>query len=228
MRWSTGHKLHALLLGALGVSAVLAFPPLHATLAANAPGAQPLYTNDFEKVPEGDPPKDMAVLNGTFAVKAVDGNKVLELPGDPVDSFGVLFGPEGESHLCVQARLYGTATGKRSPEFGVGLGDSNGYKLWLMPAVNQLQILKGEDVVATVPYTWKSGVWTVMKLEAKAAGGKTIVDGKAWAHGSEEPKDWTVKFEDKDEAPKGRASVWGSPYSSTPIRFDDLIVSKAG
>lgn len=214
-------------LGALGVLAALAFPPLRATRAVNAPAAQQLYSNDFEKAADGDPPKDMSVLNGTFAVKAVDGNKVLELAGDPVDSFGVLFGPEGESHLCVQARLYGTATGKRSPEFGVGLGDSNGYKLWLMPATNQLQILKGEDVAATAPFTWKSGTWTVLKLEARAVDGKTIVEGKAWAHGSEEPKDWAVTFEDKDEAPKGRASAWGSPYSSTPIRFDDLIVSKA-
>jgi hypothetical protein len=220
-------KFRILLVGALGVLAALAFPPLRAAFAANAPSAQPLYTNDFEKASEGDPPKDVAILNGTFAVKTVDGNKLLELPGDPVDSFGVLFGPDGESHLCVQARLYGTATGKRMPEFGVGLGDSNGYKLWLMPATGQLQILKGEDVVATVPHAWKSGSWTVMKLEAKAADGKTLVQGKAWAQGADEPKDWTIKFEDKDEAPKGRASVWGSPYSSTPIRFDDLVVTKA-
>lgn len=227
MRSGGTHKFHALHFGALGVLATLAFLPLRATLAGNTTAAQPLYSNDFEKAPEGDPPKDMAVLNGSFTVKAVDGNKLLELPGDPVDSFGVLFGPEGESHLCVQARIFGTATGKRSPEFGVGLGDSNGYKLWLMPATHQLQILKGEDVVATVPFAWKSGTWTVMRLESKAAAGKTLVVGKAWAHGSAEPKDWTVKFEDKDDAPKGRASAWGSPYSSTPIRFDDLMVSKA-
>lgn len=197
------------------------------TRAADAPA--PLYTQDFEKTAEGEAPSDMVILSGTFAVKVVDGNHVLELPGDPLDGFGVLLGPEGEQYLSVQARVQATSTGKRFPEFGVGLGDTNGYKLIAMPAAGQVQIYKGEDVVATAPLAWKSGAWTTVKLQArKNAEGKAVVEGKAWASGEAEPKDWQVTFTDTEDAPKGRASIWGTPYASTPIRFDDVVVTKAG
>ncbi len=190
------------------------------------PAGALLYTNDFEKAPEGNPPGDIVVLGGTFSVKVVDGNKVLEVPGDPIDGYGFLFGPEAQSILNVSARIFGTATGKRTPEFGVGLADTNGYKAWIMPSTNQLQILKGEEVKATAPFPWKSGTWTTLRLQVrKVADGKYAVEAKAWEHGKEEPKDWMATFTETEELPKGRPSAWGSPYASTPIQFDDLSVS---
>ena len=219
-------------------STVASFRPLCVFLcvlcafAAHLPAAAPedlLYANDFEKVPEGDPPGDVVVLNGTFAVKSADNNKFLEVGGEPVDAFGVFFGPEGKAYLSVSAKIYATAVGKRTPEFGVGLADTNGYKLWVMPAKGELQILKGEEVKAALPLAWKSGSWTSLKLQArKTAEGKTVVEGKAWEQGQEEPKDFAVKFEEAEEVPKGRASAWASPYSGTPIRFDNFLVMKTG
>jgi hypothetical protein len=210
---------------ALCVFSVVQFLPF---ARAATPAAPSLYSNDFEKTDEGAVPKEMVVLSGEFAVKNIDGNKVLELPGEPLNSFGVLFGPESEALLSVSARIYGTPTAKRMPEFGVGLGDSNGYKLWLMPITNELEIIKGEDVKATVPFTWKPGSWTDFRLQVRKAGeGKFSVEGKAWEHGTAEPKEWMIAFAETEAPPAGRASVWGTPYSSTPIRFDDLVVSKA-
>ena len=215
-------------LGTLG-ALMFSSPRFSHRAEADTPATEtPLYSNDFEKAAEGEPPKEIVILNGAFEIKAVEGNKVLELPGDPVDSYGVLFGPEGQAYLKVQARIYATSTAKRMPEFGVGLGDSNGYKLWLMPATGQLQILKGEEVVAKAEYpSWKTGAWTVLKLQARSDGGKTVVEGKAWPHGQSEPAGWSIRHEDGAEPPKGRASAWGVPFSSTPIRFDDLVVSAA-
>jgi hypothetical protein len=196
--------------------------------AESRPLAPPLYANDFEKVPEGDPPGDLVVLGGAFTIKKVDGNTLLELPGDPVQGYGVLFGPDSETFLGVSARIRGTATGKRAPEFGVGLADTNGYKLWVMPSTGELQILKGEDVKATVPYAWTSGAWTVLRLQVRKVGEGTFsVDGKAWEQGKPEPKAWMVSFAETEEPPKGRPSAWGSPYASTPIQFDDLVVTHA-
>jgi hypothetical protein len=189
---------------------------------------QALYANDFEKAEEGGVPKEMVVLSGEFAVKKVEGNSVLELPGEPLQSFGVLFGPESEALLSVSARIYGTSTAKRMPEFGVGLGDSNGYKLWLMPITNELQIIKGEEVKAKVAFNWKSGSWTNFKLQVRKAGeGKFSVEGKAWQHGEAEPKEWMIAFAEAEAPITGRASVWGTPYASTAIRFDDMVVAKA-
>ena len=215
-----------LFLSVLSVSSVVKSPsPVRAQTSPSAP----LYANDFEKSPEGDPPADLTHLDrGEFKIKTVDSNKLLELPGDPVEKYGMLFGPEDQSFLCVSARIYGTSTGKRFPEFGVGLGDSNGYKLWLMPATGQLQIYRHEDVVATVPYAWKSGTWTSLRLQVRRINeSKFVVEGKSWPHGAAEPKDWSIAYIETQEPPKGRATVWGSPYSSTPIRFDDLMVTTA-
>jgi hypothetical protein len=33
-----------------------------------------------------------------------------------------------------------------------------------------------------------------------------------------------VTFEEKTEPTAGRASIWGSPFSTTPIQFDDLLI----
>jgi hypothetical protein len=33
-------------------------------------------------------------------------------------------------------------------------------------------------------------------------------------------------FLDKTEAPAGRPSIWGNPFAGTPIRYDDLKVSR--
>jgi hypothetical protein len=193
-----------------------------------AAGDGPLYSSQLKDIADGEAPKDMAALNGTFVVKTVDGRKVLEIPGDPVDGYGLLFGPDDQSSLVVQSRIYATSTGKRMPEFGVGLGDSGGYKLWLMPAAQQLQLIKGDDVIARLPYaSWKSGTWTTLKLQVRLSDdGKTVLQGKAWPADQKDPAQWMIQFVDSGEAPKGRASIWANTYSSTPIRFDDLLVSK--
>src|SRR6185295_9336359 len=82
---------------------------------------KPLYENNFETAEAGKVPEDFLVLDGGFAVKAEGTNKFLELPGTPLDSFGVQFGPSGNSEVAVSARINGTGKGRRFPTFGVGL-----------------------------------------------------------------------------------------------------------
>lgn len=186
-----------------------------------------LYRNDFEKAELGKTPADMLVLAGEFVVKKEAGNAFLEVPGAPLDSFGVLVGPEDGSGNRVAARIYGTKTGKRFPEFGVGLGGASGYRLWLMPAVNELQLVKDDQVKASVPYAWTSGTWTHFRLRLHQAGeGKWRLEGKAWEQGKPEPAQWMITLKATEEAPAGRASLWGIPYTETVIRFDDVAVGK--
>jgi len=190
---------------------------------------KPVYENKFELAKIDTVPDDMLVLEGAFAVKEENGTKFLELPGAPLDTYGVLFGPTEASGLAVQARVYGTLKGRRFPTFGVGLNGVGGYRLQVSPGKKLLELYKGDDVLASAPFTWESGAWTVVRLQShKVKDGEFKIEGKAWKQGAAEPKEWMISNSDKAETPAGRASLWGSPYAGTPIRFDDLMVARAG
>jgi hypothetical protein len=51
-----------------------------------------LYQNNFEQAAVDKVPEEFLVLDGGFVVKEINGNKVLQLPGAPLETFGVLFG----------------------------------------------------------------------------------------------------------------------------------------
>ncbi|MGE5607944.1 MAG: hypothetical protein ACM359_01710 [Bacillota bacterium] len=187
--------------------------------------AASVYANDFEKAEVGKVPEEMMVLAGEFAVRKQGGNQVLELPGAPLDTFGVLVGPEASGEAACGARILGLQTGRRFPEFGVGLGGASGYRLWLMPAVGELQLIKGDEVKASVPYPWTSGTWTAMRLQIrKLADGKWRLEGKAWPHGQAEPAAWMIGMDESEKPLTGRASIWGIPYSEQSIQFDEIVM----
>jgi hypothetical protein len=194
--------------------------------ARAAEEAKPLYQNNFEAVETGKAPEDFLVLDGGFAVQQEEGNKVLELPGAPLDTYGALFGPTEKTNVEVCARIKGTSKGRRHPTFGVGLDGQGGYRLQVSPGKGALELYKGDAAVATVPYEWKSGQWTMMKLQVFGAGEGWRVEGKVWPQGGPEPEKAVIAFEEKSEPPAGRASLWGSPFSTTPIEYDDLLVRR--
>src|SRR5437867_7262273 len=75
---------------------------------APKPVTKPLYQARFETNALDKVPDDLLVLEGAFAVKQEGGNRFLELPGTPLDTFGVLFGPTQGTGLAVMARIQGT------------------------------------------------------------------------------------------------------------------------
>ena len=198
-------------------------------LACSAVGqsAKAIYENDFEKAELNKVPDDFLVLDGQFAVKEEGGNKFLELPGAPLDTFGALFGPTEKEGNAVSARMSGTGKGRRYPTFAVGLNGqgTSAYKLQVTPAKKALELFKGDEVKSSVLYEWQSGAWTRLRLQVrKVKDGGWKVEGKAWKDGDKEPSAWMVSFDEKEQPVAGRASIWGSPYATTPIRFDDLLV----
>jgi hypothetical protein len=188
-----------------------------------------LYATGFDKAEPGKLPEDLMVLEGGFTVQEEGGNKFLELPGAPLETFGLLFGPTETENVSASARFYGTGKGRRFPTFAIGLNGVSGYKLQMSPGKKALELLKGEsEALASVPYTWESGTWTSMRLQVRKTGeGRWQLEGKAWKHGSPEPAKWAISHAEKAPPISGRAGIWGMPYSGTPIRFDDLTVSRA-
>jgi len=188
---------------------------------------KPLYENNFEKAAVGKVPDEFLVLGGEFAVKEEGGNKFLELPGEPNDSFGVLFGPTEAVGLSVKARIFGTSKGRRSPVFGVGLNGANGHWLRVSPQKEELELVKEDEPVKAVPFKWKPGSWVCFQMQVRETKpNEWVVEGKAWTEGDPEPKDWQLSLTLTEKPEAGRASVRGSPFANTPIRFDDLAVTR--
>jgi hypothetical protein len=206
---------------------VLALSSIFA-IGSSGESAKLPYENNFEKAELNKVPEDMLVLDGAFAVKEEAGNKFLELPGAPLDTFGVLFGPTEPADVTASARIFASGKGRRFPTFAVGLNGVGGYKLQISPGKKQIEIFKGDEVVASKDFEWTGNTWTILRIQVRKEAQGVQVEGKAWKQGGTEPKDWQIVFSDKTPAPAGRASVWGNPFSGTPIRFDDLRMATVG
>jgi hypothetical protein len=189
--------------------------------------AEPLYQTNFEKTKTGEVPEDFLVLDGDFAVKQSNGNKYLELPGAPLDAFGFMFGPSARHGNEISARMFGTKKGRRYPVFGVALNGVNGYRLQVAPAKRAIELLKGSAVVAKVPFRWGGGEWLRLALRVEQTGtAEWTITGKVWPDGKKAPAKPTITHKEAKEPRNGKPSIWGSPYSGTPIRYDDIVVKK--
>lgn len=188
----------------------------------------PIFQMTFQDAEPGKVPDGLLVLDGGFAVRADGDARFLELPGAPLETYGVLFGPAQTNDVAVSARIFGTSSGRRFPAFGVGLGGVNGYKLRVSPGKKQLELLKGDTVLHSVGFAWQSGQWTHLRLQVRQAGTAWKVEGKAWGEGGGEPAQWLISHEEGEAPRPGRASIWGAPYAGTPIRYDDLTLTRAG
>src|SRR6266850_2193847 len=182
-----------------------------------------LYENNFEKEQIGKVPENFLVLDGGFAVKEEGGNKFLELPGSPLDSYSVQFGPTESSNIVVSARINSTAKGRRFPTFGIAINGIAGYRLQLSPAKKLLELYKGDSAKTNAPFDWNSGHWLNFRLQIRATNpGEWRVEGKVWNPDNPEPSAWMISFDEKEVPVCGRPSVFGSPFAGTPIQFDDL------
>lgn len=189
-----------------------------------AQASKPVFDESFSSAKTGEVPEAFMVLDGQFTVREEEGNRFLELPGAPLESFGVLFGPNEADGIEVTARVFGTKSGRKFPTFAVGLNGVGGYKVRMAPAKNALELVKGDDIKATLPFKWSSGQWTRFRLSVRKSGTGVRIVAKAW-QGDEEPKEAQLQHDESDKLPPGKAGVWGMPFSGTPIRFDDLKIT---
>lgn len=188
----------------------------------------PVFQSDFTTAEVGKLPEGMMVLSGEFAVQQEGGKKFLELPGSPLESFGLLFGPALPAEAEATARFFGTKQGRKFPAFGLGVGGVSGYRLEMSGGKKALEIFKGDELRQGVPFEWTSGTWTFLRLRTRQEGAGSLVEGKAWAEGAPEPKEWAITLREPTPLPTGRAALWGTPYAGTPIRYDGLSVGAAG
>jgi len=200
--------------------------PLLVLLAVSAAHAEPKkLVIDSEAWAEGEPPKDVFVVEGKFNVVTKEGNKALEIGvGELVDA-NALLGVSSTGSSSIEARVFGSKQGRSAPRFAIGVHGQSGYRLVVFAAQKQLQLTKGDEVIKSIPFTWTSDAWLKLKLDVKkVAEGKWTITAKAWADGAEEPKEAAITHEDTTLKGQGKCSIWGTTFSNTPIYFDDVKI----
>ena len=201
--------------------------PLALLVAIPLSAAEPLYRTDFETSEVDQTPKDFMVMAGAFEVKQDGAGRVLELPGEPLDTFGLLFGPGAKDDVSASARFFGTKKGRKFPTFAISLNGVGGYRLQVSPAKQVLEFVKDDEPKHSVPFTWVSDSWTMLRITVRKGSAGWLIEGKAWPASASEPEKPQMSIEEKTEPASGRAGIWGSPYAGTPIRFDDLLLEPA-
>ena len=189
----------------------------------------PYYSNSFSHYNTGDDePEGLLILDGDFSVAKEGGNKVLSLPAEPLDDFGVLFGPRIPGSVAVQANFLSSKSGRRVPAFSVGLGGVNGFRAKLNLAHRKLQLVKEGEVMGESPFKWIPDEWVTVRIQREKPVGNSdswIIKVKAWQ--GDEPMDWPIVLESDAKQSAGKCSVWGAPYSTKPIHIDDITVFSA-
>jgi L-ribulose-5-phosphate 3-epimerase len=193
--------------------------------AAFTAAAEVLYENDFQSVDVGQEPDGFLVLDGDFVVKEENGNRFLELPGAPLENFGALFGSRTKAGSRISVTVKSQANRRLAPSFGVGVNGLGGFRLMMSGNKRKLELLQGDEVLTSVDFRWQSKAATRVVLEALPESESSWrVRGKVWSETEKEPVGWHIEIENQPAPPRGKASIWGYPFSGHAIRYDDLLI----
>jgi hypothetical protein len=175
----------------------------------------------------GEPPAAVFVLDGKVSVAEKDGGKAVMIdPGTELVEASAQFGDSAAGGASIQARVFASKKGRSTPRFGLSVHGMAGYRLYVNPAKKQLELVKADQTLATAPFTWTSDTWLNLKIEAKkAAGDAWSITASAWpAAETAAPATPQLKHEDKGLKGQGKCAIWATPYSNTPIFFDDIHI----
>lgn len=184
------------------------------------------FTINADDWVEGEVPKEVFVVEGSIKITAKDGNKAIVIdPGSELTDACAQVGNSAAGESSIEARIFASKRARSVPKFGISVHGMSGYRLLVNAAKKQLELVKSDTVAASIPFTWTSDAWLKLKLDVKRGEGDGwIITGKAWAADAAEPAETMVKAEDKGLKGQGKAGLWGTPYSQTPIYFDDITV----
>lgn len=176
---------------------------------------------------EGEPPKDVFVVAGLIKVAPRDGNKALVIdPGTELVDASAQLGVSAAGSAKIEAKILAIRRGRSTPRFGVSVHGMSGHRLIINPAKKVLELVRNDQTLTSVPFTWTSEAWVKMKLEAKKSEGDAwTITGKAWPADAAEPAEPLIKHEDKGLKGQGKCAIWATPFSGEPVFFDNIKVT---
>ena len=182
------------------------------------------WSEDFESIEEGKSPPHWVRATNRFAVREMDGNKILVKPPARrgLHRSNVYIGPPNMKDYTVQVDLLGTKPKRNLPDMGV---IANRYILEMQGNHQRLQVLSWRSdlrMAKWVKFKWEPNVWYTMKMTVEIVDDTAHVKGKVWVRGEPEPEEWTITVEDPLPNREGSPGIYG--YSPAEIYYDNLKV----
>ena len=191
------------------------------------------WTFDFEDSGEGPPPQWINAT-GKFAVRAVDGNKVLVKLAENPFAFAKrtrpFFGPTDLSNYTIESEVRSMERRRQMSDVGIV---AQRYELVLFGNHQRLELQPWQPETSRtqrVEYKWKPDTWYVMKLEVQSLdGNKVRARGKVWPKGEPEPAGWAIERIDPIGNLKGSPGIYADAMNSQPnggseIYYDNIKV----
>ena len=192
------------------------------------------WTFDFEDGRE-TPPPHWVNATGKFAVRDLEGNKVLVKLAENPFAFAKrcrpFFGGTEYSDYTIEADLRAMERRRQMGDLGLV---AQRYELVLFGNHQRLELQPWQPETARtmrVDFPWKKDTWYVMKLEVQSMGdGKVRARGKVWPKGDAEPAAWTIERVDPIGNLKGSPGVYADAPSQagggSELYYDNIKVYK--
>jgi hypothetical protein len=176
------------------------------------------WTFDFESSGEA-PPAHWINATGKFAVRSLDGNKVLVKLAENPFAFAKrtrpFFGPPDLSNYTIEADVRSMQKRRQMGDVGIV---AQRYELVLFGNHQRLELQPWQPEVQRTlkaEYTWKPDTWYVMKLEVRTLDqGQVRARGKVWPKGEPEPAAWLIERIDPIGSVKGSAGIYADAMNS--------------
>ena len=184
------------------------------------------WTFDFEG-PSETPPAEWINATGKFAVRAIDGNRVLVKLAENPFAFAKrtrpFFGPPVYSDYTIEADVRSMERRRQMGDVGIV---AQRYELVLFGNHQRLELQPWQpEVHRTVraDYKWKADTWYTLKLEVQTLGkGQVRARGKVWPKGEPEPAAWTVERVDPIGSLKGSPGIYADAMNSQPAGGSEM------
>jgi outer membrane protein assembly factor BamB len=190
------------------------------------------WTFDFEDGRDAPPPQ-WVNATGKFAVRDLDGSKVLVKLAENPFAFAKrcrpFMGSTEFSNYTIQADVRGMDRRRQMGDIGIV---AQRYELVLFGNHQRLELQPWQPEIQRtmkVDYKWNPNAWYTMKLEVQSLGGGRIrARGKVWPKGEAEPAAWTIERVDPIGSVKGAPGLYADAPSQagggSELYYDNIKV----
>jgi outer membrane protein assembly factor BamB len=192
------------------------------------------WSFDFEDGRETPPPQ-WANASGKFAVRDLDGSKVLVKLAENDFAFAKrcrpFFGSAELSNYTIEADVRGLERRRQLGDIGVV---AQRYELVLFGNHQRLELQPWQPETTrtkSIPFKWEKDTWYTIKLEVQSLdASKVRARGKVWVKGQPEPQAWTIERIDPIGSHKGSPGIYADAPSraggGSELYYDNIKVYK--